>query len=52
MKEARVKRSVTVSAVVTRANGEVEDLGIIASTQKGNAEVQSAKPKSEQNKQK
>jgi len=36
MQEARVKRSVEVSAVVTRANGKVEDLGVIASTQKGN----------------
>ena len=39
MQEARVKRSVEVSAVVTRANGEVEDLGVIASTQKGNVKV-------------
>ena len=39
MQEARVKRSVEVSAVVTRVNGTVEDLGVIASTKKGNVKV-------------
>jgi hypothetical protein len=33
---AKSKPNVTISAVITRADGTVEDLGVIASTKQGN----------------
>ena len=50
--DATMKPSVSISAVVTRANGDVEDLGIICGEGIGTLNVNEVKQAVEENKNK